>query len=350
MNRRHRWGTVAAAVVVAGAMALPAVPAEAAVAAPPLTFGIYPGGYAGGGSTTGKPDDPAKISAALDTLQSGRSPFLLRDYIGCDSAFPDDEMRYLAPGRRLDLVISYTGQSMADWLACLGREVTRYGPVTDTISVTLEENILHDSNGMDALAQGVVAAKHAATAAGLHRLQIGFDEVAASFPDESGQWTDPFLPFWHDLAGRVGPDFARSVDFVGVDLYPDSGLPGILDSPDVTAVTDFVHHTLQVVRTQEMPTVGLGRNVPIRVSENGYSTNTAARSAADQAKVLTSEILAVNADRAAENVVSYEMFDLRDDVTGSPSGFDNFGLMTDDYTPKPMFWVYAGLIGTIGRH
>ncbi|HTI28327.1 MAG TPA: hypothetical protein VL652_45510 [Kutzneria sp.] len=350
MNRRHRWGTVAAAVVVAGAFVVPAVPAEAAVAAPPLTFGIYPGGYAGGGSTTGKPDDPAKISAALGTLQHGHSPFLLRDYIGCDSPFPDDEMSLLAPGRRLDLVISYTGQSMTDWLACLRTEVKRYGPVTDTISVTLEENILHDSAGTDALAQGVVVAKQAAESAGLHRLQIGFDEVAASFPDGSGQWVDPFLSFWQDLSGRVGPDFARSVDFIGVDLYPDSGLPGVPDTAKLSDVTDFVHHTLDVVRTQEMPTVGLGRNVPIRVSENGYSTNTPARSAADQAKILTGEILAVNADRAAENVVSYEMFDLRDDVTGSPSAFDNLGLMTDDYTAKPMFWVYSGLIATLGRH
>ncbi|MEV6605997.1 hypothetical protein [Kutzneria sp. NPDC051319] len=347
MNRRQRWGTVALAVVVAGAMA---VPAEAATYAPPLTFGIYPGGYAGGGSTTGKPDDPAKISAALGTLQHGHSPFLLRDYIGCTSAFPDDEMSLLTPGRRLDLVISYTGQSMADWLACLGTEVKRYGPVTDTISVTLEQNIYPDPAGRDALAQGVVAAKQAAEADGFHRLQIGFDEVAASFPDDSGQWQDPFLSFWTDLAGRVGPDFARSVDFVGVDLYPDSGLPGIPDSPDVSAVTDFVHHTLHAVRTQEMPTVGLGRNVAIRVSENGYSTNTPARSAADQAKVLTNEILAVNADRGTENVASYEMFDLRDDVTGSPSAFDNFGLMTDDYTPKPMFWVYSGLTATLGQH
>ena len=330
-------------------MGLTAIPAEAATAAPPLTFGIYPGGYAGGGSTTGKPDDPAKISAALATLQDGRSPFLLRDYIGCDSAFPDDEMRYLTPGRRLDLVISYTGQSMADWLACLGTEVKRYGPITDTISVTLEQNIYPDSAGRDALAQGVVAARQAADAAGLHRVQIGFDEVAATFPDSSGtgQWGDPFLSFWQDLAGRVGPDFARSVGFVGVDLYGNSGLPGI---PDLPSVTDFVHHTLHAVRTQEMPIVGLGRDVPIRVSENGWSTHTADRTPADQAKALTSEILAVNADRAAENVVSYEMFDLRDDVTGSPSAFDNFGLMTDDYTPKPMFWLYSGLIATLGRH
>jgi hypothetical protein len=330
-------------------MALPAVPAVAAEAAPPLTFGIYPGGYAGGGSTDGKPDDPAKISAALATLQPGRAPFLLRDYIGCDSAFPDDEMRYLTPGRRLDLVISYTGQSMADWLACLGTEVRRYGPITDTISVTLEQNIYPDPAGRDALVQGVVAAKQAATAAGLHRLQIGFDEVAASFPDPSGsgQWGDPFLPFWQDLAKRGGPDLARSIDFVGVDLYGNSGLPGI---PDLPSVTDFVHHTLHAVRTQEMPIVGLGRDVPIRVSENGWSTHTADRTPAAQAQALTSEILAVNADRAAEHVVSYEMFDLRDDVTGSPSAFDNFGLMTDDYTPKPMFWVYSGLIATLGRH
>ena len=92
------------------------------------------------------------------------------------------------------------------------------------------------------------------------------------------------------------------------------------------------------------------RDVPGRSSRHAQATCTADRTPAAQAQALTSQILAVDADRAADNVTSDEMFDLRDDVTGSPSGFDNVGVMTDDYTPKLMFWAFRGLIVTIGRH
>jgi hypothetical protein len=342
MTRRRTWGTATAAVVATVLLAL--VPATAGAAptrphpsAPPLTFGIYPGGYAGGGSTTGKPDDPAAVGRALATLQHGHAPFLLRDYVDCDTPFPDYEVPYLAPGRRLDLVIDYAGQSMPDWLDCVRRDVQRYGPATDTVSVTLEQNVVPVPGGDAALVQGVIAAARAAVRDGFPQLRIGFDEVA---------FTRPFTAFWQDLATLGGAEFTRSVGFVGVDLYPDAGLPGI---PTVPSLTDFIDQTLRVVRTEEMPIAGLGAGVPIRVSENGWSTSDAGRTPADQAQALTTEILAVNADRAADNVVSYEMFDLRDDVTGSANPFDSFGLMTDDYTPKPMFWLYRGLIATLGR-
>jgi hypothetical protein len=65
---------------------------------------------------------------------------------------------------------------------------------------------------------------------------------------------------------------------------------------------------------------------------------------------LTTEINAINADRAADNILSHELFDLRDDVTGSPNIFDQFGITTDDYTAKPMCWTYCRLIATLGRH
>lgn len=339
MGLRHRWGIATAAVLVTGLLALPPATAGAVPGiAPPLTFGVYPGGYAGGGSTTGKADDPAKIGRALAALQHGHAPFLLRDYVDCDTPFPDSEaMPYLAPGRRLDLVISYSGAGMPQWLDCVRRDVLRYGPVTDTISVTLEQNVVPQPGGDPALVQGVIAAARAARRDGFRHLEIGFDEVA---------FTQPFTSFWQDLATLGGSEFTRSVGFVGVDLYPDAGIPGIPAVPDLT---EFIDQTLHVVRTREMPIAGLGANVPIRVSENGWSTDDRDRTPADQARALTSEILAVNADRQADNVVSYEMFDLRDDVTGSTNPFDSFGLMTDDYTPKPMFWLYSGLIATIGK-
>jgi hypothetical protein len=130
-------------------------------------------------------------------------------------------------------------------------------------------------------------------------------------------------------------------------MYPDVPFPGVPSGPPVD-LTAAVNGNLKVVREQEMPIAGLGATVPIRVSENGWATS-ATRTGAQQQQALTTEINAVNADRAQYNVASYELFDLRDDVTGSTNIFDEFGIMTDDYTPKPMFWAYRQLIATLGR-
>jgi hypothetical protein len=337
-SRFVRWGT--AAVAAALTSALLAAPASASTA-PPLTFGIYPGGYAGGGSTDGKPDDPAKIRAAIATLQGHQSQFLIRDYIDCATSFPDPEFADLGPGRRLDLVLTYNGENPADWAACVRQKVLLYGPFAATISVTLEANIQQtpDPGTISALVNGVIAAKKLATTLGYRWLGVGFDEVAFGY--------FPATAFWQALASTGGPEFARSVDYVGIDTYPDVPFPGVPTGPiDLAA---FIGTALDTVRNQEMPIAGLGASVPIRVSENGWATS-ATRTPEQQQQALTTEIDAINADRAQYNVLSYELFALRDDVTGSANIFDQFGIMTDDYTPKPMFSTYRDLVSTLGRH
>ncbi|HEY4457959.1 MAG TPA: hypothetical protein VGN81_26835 [Pseudonocardiaceae bacterium] len=334
-NRFVRWGTVAVAAALTSALL--AVPASASPA-PPLTFGIYPGGYAGGGSTDGKPDDPAKIRAAIATLQGHRSQFLIRDYISCDTSFPDPEFTDLGPGRRLDLVITYNGENPTTWADCVRQKVLLYGPFAATISVTLEANISADPNVIPALTSGVIGAKKRANELGYRWLSIGFDEVAFGYFADTA--------FWQSLAKTGGPEFARSVDYVGIDTYPDVPFPGVPTGPiDLTA---FIGKALDTVRNTEMPIAGLGASVPIRVSENGWATS-ATRTPEQQQQALTTEINAINADRAQYNVLSYELFALRDDVTGSADIFDQFGIMTDDYTPKPMFSTYRDLINALGR-
>jgi hypothetical protein len=336
ITRSHviRWGTVAVAAALTSALlTMPA----AASPAPPLTFGIYPGGYAGGGSTDGKPDDPAKIRAALGALQGHQSQFLVRDYIDCATSFPDREFTDLGPGRRLDLVLTYNGESPAAWADCVRRKVLLYGPFAATISVTLEANISDDPNVIPALTNGVIAAKERANELGYHWLGIGFDEVAFGYVADTA--------FWRSLATTGGPEFARSVDYVGIDTYPDVPFPGVPSGP--TDLTAFIGKALDTVRNTEMPIASLGASVPIRVSENGWATS-ATRTPAQQQQALTTEIDAINADRAEYHVLSYELFALRDDVTGSANIFDQFGIMTDDYVPKPMFSTYRDLIGALG--
>jgi hypothetical protein len=338
-HRLVRWGTVVVAAALTGALL--AIPTSASAnPAPSLTFGIYPGGYAGGGSTDGKPNDPVKIRAALATLQGHARQFLIRDYVNCTTAFPDPEMADLGPGRRLDLVINYNRENPTDWRNCVLRDVLRYGPFAATVSVTLEANLSSDPNVIPALVNGVIDAKRLAREVGYRWLGVGFDEVAfGSFPSTA---------CWQSLAKTGGAAFTHSVDFVGVDTYPDVPFPGVPPHGPID-LTAFIGRMLDVVRNQEMPIAGLGRSVPIRVSENGWATS-ATRTAAQQQQALTTEINAVDADRAQYNVASYELFDLRDDVTGSTNIFDQFGIMADDYVPKPMFWTYRRLIASLGRH
>ncbi|GAA3587845.1 hypothetical protein GCM10022222_85560 [Amycolatopsis ultiminotia] len=335
-----RRATIAGLVTgLAGALSVQPTVADATPPPPPaLSFGIYPGGYAGGGSENGKPDDVRKANVALDALHRNGSTLEVRDYISCRSAFPDPGMRFLGPGRRLDLVLEYQGESPQDWLTCVRRDVRRYAAITDALAVTAEQNVLPQPGGNAALVQGVIAARNTADEQNAHHLQIGFDEVAN---------TQPFVDFWNAIAQLGGTAFARSVGFVGVELYPNTGLPHTEPVPDLGAWLD---QTLDVVRTKEMPLAGLHANVPIRVAENGWSTYAADRSPARQAQALTTEIQAIHADRGVDNVTSYALFDLRDDVTGSPNPFDDFGILTDDYQPKPMFWIYRGLIAGLSGH
>jgi hypothetical protein len=82
-----------------------------------VRFGVYPGGVAGaaGELAVGRPDVPERIVAALDELQGepGR-PLTVRAYeVFADSPgaaarqTPADPKRYVAEGRRLDLVVQY---------------------------------------------------------------------------------------------------------------------------------------------------------------------------------------------------------------------------------------------------
>jgi len=48
------------------------------------------------------------------------------------------------------------------------------------------------------------------------------------------------------------------------------------------------------------------------------------------------------------NIARYTMFDLRDADSSKADLMYQFGLMRDDYTPKPAFEAYRGLIDELG--
>ena len=67
----------------------------------------------------------------------------------------------------------------------------------------------------DALIQGVIAAKSEARRRGFSQVAIGFNWAYASGPAETA--------FWRRLGRSGGALFRRSVDWVGLDVYPGRG-------------------------------------------------------------------------------------------------------------------------------
>ena len=50
------------------------------------------------------------------------------------------------------------------------------------------------------------------------------------------------------------------------------------------------------------------------------------------------------------NLHDYRWFNLRDGDSTSSNFQQQYGIMRDDYTPKPAFDVYAGLVNEVGQH
>ena len=100
---------------------------------------------------------------------------------------------------------------------------------------------------------------------------------------------------------------------------------------------------MSVLRDCFMPEAGIPGSVPIRVEENGYPTGVG-RSTATQAEALREMVGAVNRFRGTYGVTDYRWFDLRDHLTRDPNFQRHYGLLEDDYSPKPAFAVYRGLV------
>lgn len=331
------WVAAGVVVLILGVLTASATATEAV--AEPLELGIYTGGYAGGGSLDGAPDDPARVIRALDDLQAGPG-FLVREYVGYDGKTTDGTdsaqyLRYLGSGRRMDLVLGYPGQGtpLAGWLRYVRNEVRFAGPFSASISLGVDVNLsaANDPSVLPAVVAGIEAAKDQARRLGYGWLRVGFDEALIGHADTA---------FWRSLTAAGGDRLRDALDYVGVEVYPDvfRPAPGNLGDHAVAAIA--------LVRQQEMPIAGLPGHVPIRVSENGWDT-VGSRTEAQQTDALTSELTAINANRARLGITSYEYFDLRDDKTASTNLFDHFGLLRDDYTPKTAFGVYRHLVHTL---
>ena len=303
-----------------------------------LTFGVFPLGLAGSpdGVASGAPDDFDQIASAIQYLQGDGPPLLPRMYVswtGAASTGPVLAQVQELAGIPWDLVLCYRDPAgdVASWAGFAADVVRGFGQQLAAIQVTGEANLTGIPDAADgafpradeALVRGVLAAatakrESAATAA------IGF--AVSPEPNPAGS------VFWPAVARLGGPEFAAAVDYAGLDMYPDVFGPRFT----LDQLEGAVDWLLRSFREEVLPIAGLGPGIPIRICENGWPTGPG-RSPEQQADVLETIVRAVHARREELNVTHWELFTLRDADSSNDGLFHQFGVLRDDYSPKPAF-------------
>jgi hypothetical protein len=310
-----------------------------------FTYGIYPGGALGGDGgilEPVRPDDPASIRHALDDLHGDTPGFLVRAYLpyrppagSGERPTPADPERLLGDGRKLELVLGYRDPDgdIEGYLAFIRDAISTYGDRTALLQICEEPNAdlpFLDGRTPDvrrALVHGVVTAADHVRSLGLD-LAVGFNAVPAFGPD---------LSFWQDLAAIAeteSPGFHQALGYVGLDFFPDVFRP--IPPDDLAAAVGAL---LVDFRERVLPAAGISADVPVRIAENGWPTGSD-RGEERQAEVLRTVLNTVTGLSAPLNITGYSHFSLRDADTAGSSLFHRFGLLRDDYSPKPAFAVY----------
>jgi hypothetical protein len=336
---------------------------RAAAAAVPLVFGIYPGGAAGTVGPSGRtiPEDPVRRLAALQQLRAGARPFVLHlydaftsraDAAGLPAWLAADVAAYTAAGFRIELVLTYRPADPAgdvdgfvDFTRARVRQLGPNRAVTD-LQVTNEVNVTAApdaadgayAGARDALVRGVIAAKDEARRGGFGQLEVGFNWAYQTGPAEQA--------FFASLRAKGGAALASAVDWVGIDAYPGTWGPRLAAGGLEASVRSATVAAMRSLRTDLLPRAGLGR-ADIHFSESGYPTG-AGRTEQMQQTVMRAAIGAIADAAAAYGVTDYRWFDLRDADSAAPSFESRYGITRDDYSPKPAFATYRGLIATLG--
>jgi hypothetical protein len=314
-----------------------------------IRFGLYPGGAAGddtGRVVIGPPDNPDGIRKALEALERGAAPLIVRAYAvftdesGSASAVirsPRDADQLAHRGRSLDLVVQYQSRAgdVDGYAQFVRNAVRRYGAFTATLQIAEEPNVAGNAaldgdypDVLQAIVSGVAAANDEARARGFEHLQVGVNSTPL-FGPASG-----FYPTLLEAGGRALVD---GLAYVGLDMFPDVFRP--VPRGDVRAAT---RNLLTYHRREILVPAGLG-HLPLHITEHGWPTGEG-RTPDRQAEILRDVIESVLDVHEELGVEVYELFSLRDAASDLPGLFHRFGIMTDDYTPKPAFDVFRDLL------
>jgi hypothetical protein len=325
---------------------------------PAVRFGITPGvqtGQLGTGPVPPRtPEVPAKQLAALAKLRPAGGPFVLRLHRFFWSEgeagvrhFLALAKRYTSHGYLVELQLRYHPSpaqegDIAAWLRHVRDVVDRFGPNPRVVAiqVTNEVNLAVSPDSSDgayegareALIRGVKVAKAEARARGFDQLEIGFNWAYRNSPSEEQS-------FWNYVRDHGGPSFVRALDWVGVDAYPGTFIPPV-NSPG--GERDALVNVFSSFRCYSGG-AGIPKRVPIHVEENGWPTGPG-RTYDRQAQAMDTMVRAVHDFRGTFNISDYRWFDLRDSDSTSPNFQQQYGLMTDEYVPKPAFGLYRKLV------
>ena len=325
---------------------------------PDVRMGLTPAGEAGalGPKVPVTPIDMSRTFAALGQLRPpGDAPFVLRlnrlfwsDGEAGLARFDAAVRDYTSRGYLVELQVRYHPPAGHDgdvdgFLGFVREIVRRFGPNPRVVGlqVTNEVNFMISPDSSDgaykdarlALVRGVIAASDEAQRLGYGQLTVGFNWFYRTDPrSEDG--------FWQSLRDTGGERFARAVDWVGLDVYPGTVFPPA-ESPG--GERDGIVAALDELRTCRMPVARLGPGIPIHVEENGWPTGPG-RSEDHQVQALRDMVGAVDDFRGTYGVSDYRWFDLRDHNSSSDNFQHHYGLLRDDYAPKPAFLVYRDLV------
>ena len=325
---------------------------------PRLEFGIGPrlAGEAGATQTTPVVGEDKRLRDRALLELKGDAPLRVRlnrlfqaDGKAGIAEFRRMTRHYASLGIDVELQVRYhplpeQNGDIAAWLDYVRRVVRAFGPINHVVGlqITNEVNLSSSPNTSDgayrdavqALAQGVVAAKREARRRGFDQLTTGFN-YAWRFGDGDAD-------FWRAVGAAGGRTLRKATDWVGIDAYPGTFVPATVEDPG-----DALLEGIAQVRECYMPLAGLGRKVPIHLEEVGYPTGPG-RGEDVQAVVLDDFVRTVNAYRGAYGIEAFNWFGLRDNNSEGPNFQSFFGLLRDDYSRKPAFAVYRDLIARLG--
>ncbi len=214
--------------------------------------------------------------------------------------------------------------------------------ITNEVNIAVSPNTSDGAypRARDALIEGIETAHAEAARRHFGQLRFGFT-YAYRFADDSA--------FFAYLGAHGGPAFRRAVDFVGLDFYPGTIVPAVL-APGDSYRKEFAQATGSLRRCL-MPRARIGMRVPIWITENGVPTGRL--SDRGQASALDELVRAAHAFSATFDITDYRWFNLRDSILAPPAGttrpvFAFDGLLRADYSAKPAFATYRGLIARYG--
>jgi hypothetical protein len=296
--------------------------------------------------------------AAVQQRRGGH-PFVVHlyaSYTGPSTATADglisEATWWSANGLKIAAVLRYAPadtRQVAGYLPWVRTLTKRLAAIPGTVSIQIanEPNNLSPGTG-DGSFPGVIAA--IATGVPAARGQLVADrrpDVLVGFNWASGSTPTTTEPMWKQLRQAGGAAFTSAVGFVALNTYPGTWSPpsaGLAPTP--TQIAAALSSTIKALRMTYMPAAGVG-GAAIVIGETGYPTNLT-RTEVTQSAVVGAIVSTVNSIRTTYGVTELYLFDLRDGNTSSGQLENGYGLLRDDYSPKPAFTTLQQLIATVG--